>query len=132
MRALQLVSDREVKTVDLAEPGAPAPGEVTLKVRVVALNHLDVWGWRGMAFAKREMPLTIGAEASAEVVALGNDLVGVRRGGLVVVVNATMQPVAVDLEHPELSIARPVFSSEPNEMHTPGVIPANSTVWFAS
>jgi alpha-glucosidase len=59
-------------------------------------------------------------------------LVGVRRGGLVIVVNATMQPVAVDLEHPELSIARPVFSSEPNEMHTPGVIPANSTVWFAS
>ena len=69
---------------------------------------------------------------SAEVLDLGNDLVGVRRGGLVVVVNATMQPVAVDLEHPELSIARPVFSSEPNEMHTPGVIPANSTVWFAS
>ena len=68
----------------------------------------------------------------AEVLNLGSDLVGVRRGDLVVVVNASMQPVAVDLEHPELSIAQPVFSSEPSEMHTPGVIPSNSTVWFTS
>ncbi len=39
---------------------------------------------------------------------------------------------AIDLGHPELLIAQPVFSSEPGEMHTPGVIPANATVWFAS
>jgi alpha-glucosidase len=68
----------------------------------------------------------------AEVLDFGGELVGVRRGDLVVVVNATMQPVAVDLEHPELLVAGPVFSSEPNEMHTPGVIPANATVWFIS
>lgn len=49
MRALQLVSDREVKSVDLEVPGAPAAGEVQLKIHVVALNHLDVWGWRGMS-----------------------------------------------------------------------------------
>ena len=53
MRALQLVSDREVKAVEIDTPLAPAAGEVQLKIRVVALNHLDVWGWRGMAFAKR-------------------------------------------------------------------------------
>ncbi|MEP0944456.1 MAG: zinc-binding dehydrogenase [Rhizobiaceae bacterium] len=88
MRALQLVSDREVKKVDLAEPDAPAPGEVTLKIRVVALNHLDVWGWRGMAFAKRKLPLTIGAEASAEVVALGEGVSGLKPGQLVSIFGA--------------------------------------------
>ncbi|MEL7230388.1 MAG: alcohol dehydrogenase catalytic domain-containing protein, partial [Pseudomonadota bacterium] len=88
MRALQLVSDREVKSVDLPEPDAPAPGEVQLRIRVVALNHLDVWGWRGMAFAKREMPLTIGAEASAEVVALGDGVSGLKPGQLVSIFGA--------------------------------------------
>lgn len=88
MRALQLVSDREVKKVDLPEPEAPAPGEVTLKIRVVALNHLDVWGWRGMAFAKRKLPLTIGAEASAEVVALGEGVSGLKPGQLVSIFGA--------------------------------------------
>lgn len=71
MRALQLVDDRKLEKVDLPEPDAPAPGEVTLRVKAVALNHIDVWGWRGMAFAKRKMPLTIGAEASGVVEAIG-------------------------------------------------------------
>jgi alcohol dehydrogenase len=88
MRALQLVSDREVKSVDIDLPEAPAAGEVQLRVRVVALNHLDVWGWRGMAFAKREMPLTIGAEASAEVVAIGEGVSDLVPGQLVSIFGA--------------------------------------------
>jgi len=44
MRALQLVSDREVKAVDIDPPAEPLAGEVQLKIKVVALNHLDVWG----------------------------------------------------------------------------------------
>ena len=88
MRALQLVSDRDVSVVDVAEPGAPGPGEVQLRIKVVALNHLDVWGWRGMAFAKRKLPLTIGAEASAEVVALGEGVSGLVPGQLVSIFGA--------------------------------------------
>ena len=88
MRALQLVSDREVKAVEIDGPGAPAAGEVQLKIRVVALNHLDVWGWRGMAFAKRKLPLTVGAEASAEVVALGEGVSGLVPGQLVSIFGA--------------------------------------------
>lgn len=88
MRALQLVSDREVKSVDIPEPDTPKAGEVQLKIRVVALNHLDVWGWRGMAFAKRNLPLTIGAEASAEVVALGEGVSGLKLGQLVSIFGA--------------------------------------------
>ena len=88
MRAMQLVSDREVAVVDMDEPGEPGPGEVQLAIRVVALNHLDVWGWRGMAFAKRKLPLVVGAEASAEVLALGPGVSGLVPGQLVAIYGA--------------------------------------------
>jgi alcohol dehydrogenase len=41
----------------------------------VALNHIDVWGWRGMAFAKRKLPIVIGAEAAGTIVAAGEGVV---------------------------------------------------------
>ncbi|MES5096964.1 zinc-binding dehydrogenase [Agrobacterium sp. BA1120] len=88
MRALQLVDDRKLERVDLPEPEAPAPGEVTLRVKAVALNHIDVWGWRGMAFAKRKMPLTIGAEASGVVEAIGPGVSNVLPGQLVSIYGA--------------------------------------------
>lgn len=88
MRALQLVSDRGVEITDIDDPGTPAPGEVKLRIRVVALNHLDVWGWRGMAFANRKLPITIGAEASAEVVELGEGVSGLVPGQLISIFGA--------------------------------------------
>ena len=72
IRALQLLADRELALVQRDPPPPPAPGEVQLRVRVIGLNHIDVWGFRGMAFAKRQFPLTVGAEASCEVVAIGD------------------------------------------------------------
>ena len=88
MRALQLIEDRRLETVDIAEPDAPGQGEVTLRIRAVALNHIDVWGWRGMAFAKRKMPLTVGAEASGEVVKVGPGVSNLREGQLVSIYGA--------------------------------------------
>ncbi|WP_182084864.1 zinc-binding dehydrogenase [Aureimonas sp. ME7] len=88
MRALQLVADRDLRRVDIAEPGEPGPGEVTVRIQVVALNHIDVWGWRGMAFAKRKLPLTIGAEASGIVEALGSGTSGLVPGQLVSIYGA--------------------------------------------
>src|SRR5260370_2866339 len=84
MRALQLIADREVRLVDLAPPPAPAPGEVQLRIRMVGLNHIDVWGWRGMAFAKRKLPFTVAAEASGEIIARGEGVTGLRVGQKVV------------------------------------------------
>src|SRR6202453_2837155 len=72
MRALQLLADREAAVVERDEPPPAGPGEVRLRVRIVGLNHIDVWGFRGMAFAKRLLPLTVGAEAACEVVAVGD------------------------------------------------------------
>jgi len=60
----------------MPEPPSPGPGEVQVRIRAVALNHIDVWGFRGMAFAKRKMPLVVGAEAAGEVIASGD---GARR-----------------------------------------------------
>jgi NADPH:quinone reductase-like Zn-dependent oxidoreductase len=71
MRALQLLAERELAVTQLEHPAAPGPDEVQLRVRAVGLNHIDVWGFRGMAFAKRQYPLVVGAEAAGEVVATG-------------------------------------------------------------
>jgi alcohol dehydrogenase len=88
MRALQLVEDRRLEAVDLPPPPPPGIGEVTVRIRAVALNHIDVWGWRGMAFAKRKMPLVVGAEASGEVEAIGDGVAGLLPGQLVSIYGA--------------------------------------------
>mgnify|MGYP003459266904 CR=1 FL=1 len=63
MRALQLIEDRKLELTDVPPPPPPGPGEVTVRIKVVALNHIDVWGWRGMAFAKRKLPIVVGRES---------------------------------------------------------------------
>ncbi len=88
MRALQLIDDRRLETVELPPPPPPALGEVTLKIKAVALNHIDVWGWRGMAFAKRKLPLVVGAEASGEVEAVGSGVANLLPGQLVSIYGA--------------------------------------------
>lgn len=88
MRALQLIEDRKLETVEVDAPPPPAAGEVTVRIKAVALNHIDVWGWRGMAFAKRKLPLTVGAEASAVVETLGQGVAGLVPGQLVSIYGA--------------------------------------------
>ncbi len=73
MRALTLVADRKVELADVTAPAAPSAGEVQIRIRAVALNHLDLWGYRGMAFAKRKMPIVVGVEAAGEIAAVGPD-----------------------------------------------------------
>lgn len=88
MHALQLVEDRRLETVDLPAPPPPSVGEVTVAISAVALNHIDVWGWRGMAFAKRKMPLVIGAEAAGIVETIGPGVAGLAPGQLVSIYGA--------------------------------------------
>jgi alcohol dehydrogenase len=71
MRALTLVADRKIELLEVAAPPAPAAGEVQMRVKAIGLNHIDVWGWRGMAFAKRKLPLIVGVEAAGEILAVG-------------------------------------------------------------
>jgi alcohol dehydrogenase len=88
MRALTLVADRKLELADLPAPAQPAPGEVQIRVRAVGLNHLDLWGYRGMAFAKRRFPLVVGAEAAGEIVAIGPGVTDLAVGDRVVMYGA--------------------------------------------
>jgi len=88
MRALTLIADRKIELTERPVPPAPAPGEVQIRVRAVALNHIDVWGWRGMAFAKRKLPLVVGAEAAGEIAAVAADVAHFKPGDPVVMYGA--------------------------------------------
>ena len=56
-----------LKYADLNDP-SPGPGEVLIRVKAVALNHLDIWirrGWKGL---KLNMPHISGSDISGEIV----------------------------------------------------------------
>ena len=84
MRALQLFGDRDLRLTEIEPPPPPGPGEVRLRIRAVGLNFIDVWGFRGMAYAKRKMPLVVGAEAAGEVESVGEGVTGLSVGTRVV------------------------------------------------
>ncbi|MFN3688266.1 zinc-binding dehydrogenase [Salinarimonas sp.] len=84
MRALRLHGDRDLRLETLPDPEMPGPGEVRIRVRAVALNFLDVWGFRGMAFAKRKLPQVAGVECSGEIEAIGAGVEGFAIGDVVV------------------------------------------------
>jgi NADPH:quinone reductase-like Zn-dependent oxidoreductase len=88
MRALQLHGDRDLRLVEMDDPPPPAAGEVQIAVSHVALNHIDVWGFRGMAFAKRQMPLVVGAEGSGRIAAIGEGVTGFKAGDAVTMYGA--------------------------------------------
>jgi len=88
MRALQLIADRKLELVELPDPAPPGADEVQVRIKAVALNHLDVWGFRGMAFAKRKLPLIVGAEASGEIAAVGAGVTGFKAGDKAVMYGA--------------------------------------------
>ena len=80
MRSLQLFGDRDLRITEIEAPPPPAPGEVQVRVKALALNYLDVWGFRGMAFAKRKMPQAVGVEASGEIAAVGEGVTRFKAG----------------------------------------------------
>jgi NADPH:quinone reductase-like Zn-dependent oxidoreductase len=70
------------ETIELPEPG---PREVRVRVRAVALNHLDVWVRRGMPNLRLEYPHRLGSDIVGEVDSLGPGARGVAPGDKVVV-----------------------------------------------
>ena len=73
------------ETIDLPEPG---PREVRVRVRAVALNHLDIWTWRGLLHIKHEYPHRLGADVAGEIDALGPGARGCKVGDRVLVAPA--------------------------------------------
>src|SRR6202008_4048271 len=83
-----LKADRQLVVADVPPPPPPAEGEVQIRIRAVALNHIDVWGFRGMAFAKRKLPLIVGAEAAGEIADVGPGVTEFTRSDPVVIYGA--------------------------------------------
>lgn len=88
MRALTLTGDRKLELVDIAAPPSPTAGEVQIRIKAIALNHLDLWGFRGMAFAKRKLPVVVGVEAAGEIATLGPGVGNFKPGDKVVMYGA--------------------------------------------
>ncbi len=70
MRALRLHQPGRLSLDDIAEP-IPYPGQVIVQIAAITLNHLDIYGYQGMRFAKRDFPIIVGGEGVGRVVALG-------------------------------------------------------------
>ncbi len=88
MRALRLIADRKLELAEVPDPAAPGEAEVQVRIKAVALNHLDLWGFRGMAFAKRQLPLVVGAEAAGEITKVAKDVKDFKPGDKVVMYGA--------------------------------------------
>jgi len=61
----------------------PAPGEVLIRLRASALNHLDVWIRKGLPSVPK--PRILGADGAGVVEALGEGVDGFDRGDSVVI-----------------------------------------------
>ena len=88
MRSLALIADRKLELAETPPPEPPAPAQVQIRIKAVALNHLDLWGYRGMAFAKRKLPVVVGVEAAGEIAAADPGSTGFAPGDAVVMYGA--------------------------------------------
>jgi len=88
MRALTLLGDRKLELLEVPAPPPPAAGEVQIRVKAIALNHLDLWGFRGMAFAKRKLPVVVGVEAAGEIAQAGAGVTTFKPGDAAVMYGA--------------------------------------------
>jgi NADPH:quinone reductase-like Zn-dependent oxidoreductase len=73
-----------LEVVDVPAP-TPGPGEVLVRVRAVALNHLDLWVREGLPGLKLELPHIGGSDVAGEIEALGAGVAGWHAGQHVVV-----------------------------------------------
>lgn len=72
----------EVATLDDPRPG---PGEVVVRVKAAALNHLDLWVRRGLPHLKLPFPHVLGGDAAGIVDEIGAGVASVKKGDEVVV-----------------------------------------------
>ena len=91
MRALLFNDHGDVDVLQYGEVCTPTvgPGEVVVRLRAAALNHLDLWIRRGWPGLKLEMPHVGGADGVGEVTELGD---GVDPDGLTVGTRVSICP----------------------------------------
>ena len=89
MRALTISSHGELDRIevrdDLPVPEIQRPGDVRVRVRATALNHLDLFVVRGLPGVSITMPWPLGSDACGTVDAVGGGVSGLAPGDFVVV-----------------------------------------------
>src|SRR5580658_8116133 len=68
-----------LEQAELPDPEIAA-NEVLVRVRAVALNHLDLWVRRGLLGLKLRFPHVLGSDIAGEVARVGNLVSGVHVG----------------------------------------------------
>lgn len=87
MRAVAIdgYGDVDVAAVrDLPDP-APGAGDVLVRVRAAALNHLDLWTTSGSLGFDIAFPFVLGADGAGEIAAVGSGVTDVQVGQRVLV-----------------------------------------------
>ena len=87
MRALAFNEFRgpeKLRLQDVPDPKA-APGEVVVRVRACALNHLDIFVREGIPALKTPLPFWTGCDIAGDVAKVGPDVTGLRVGDRVCV-----------------------------------------------
>lgn len=68
--------------IDVPDPG---PREVRVRVRAVAMNHIDLWARRGLPHFRYEWPHRLGSDIVGEVESVGPGARGCKAGDKIVV-----------------------------------------------
>ncbi len=87
MRALvfnEFGGPEKLRLQDVPDPKA-APGEVLVRVRACALNHLDIFVREGIPALKTPLPFWTGCDIAGDVAEVGPDVTGLRVGDRVCV-----------------------------------------------
>ncbi|HEY2048934.1 MAG TPA: zinc-dependent alcohol dehydrogenase family protein [Caulobacteraceae bacterium] len=82
------LGDADVLRIDDVEFGAPASGEIRLRIHAIGLNRTEITLRSGRSPSKPALPTGIGFEAAGVVEALGPDVAGVSVGDRVALVPA--------------------------------------------
>ncbi|MBI2212859.1 MAG: zinc-binding dehydrogenase [Acidobacteria bacterium] len=84
-----------IELTDVDDP-RPSPGVAVVRVRAVALNHLDIWVRRGVPGAKFPLPMILGSEIAGTIEALPDGASGWRLGDDVLVAPGTSCGVCIE------------------------------------
>ncbi|HEY8315849.1 MAG TPA: zinc-binding dehydrogenase, partial [Gaiellaceae bacterium] len=123
MQAVRIHEDGgpEVLVLEDVPDPTPAPGEVLIRLRASALNHLDVWIRKGLPSVPK--PRILGADGAGIVEALGGGVTGFEAGQRVVInpgVEAPDGAIHVIGEHGDGTNAQLIAVSATNVYPIPG------------
>jgi len=87
MKALYFTKHGDLDVIQYGEVTTPRPGfgEVLIRVKACAINHLDIWVRRGWPGLNLEMPHWCGADVAGEIAEFGEGVYGWEKGQRVVV-----------------------------------------------